>query len=207
MPEPALTGVPAPTVPAATAARTAPALPALRGAEIAGLGVAVPETVVTNAPIAARLGIDESWIVQRTGIEERRVAQPGERLFELAASAGERALAAAGIEAAELDLVLLATTSNDELMPGASPRVAAAIGAERAGAIDVNSACAGFVSALAVACGPVYATTLPCASTTANCRPYLLQRAESGSGSRFHTVCTTSAADIPWRNSASDCGP
>ncbi|HEX8753935.1 MAG TPA: beta-ketoacyl-ACP synthase 3 [Solirubrobacterales bacterium] len=129
----------------------------LRGAEIVGLGVAVPETVVTNAPIAARLGIEESWIVQRTGIHERRVAGPDERLFELAAAAGERALAAAGIEAAALDLVLVATTSNDELMPGASPRVAAAIGAARAGAIDVNAACTGFVSALALACGQIEA--------------------------------------------------
>jgi 3-oxoacyl-[acyl-carrier-protein] synthase III len=123
----------------------------LRGAEIASLGVAVPETVVPNAPIAARLGIEESWIVQRTGISERRVAQPGERLFELAALAGERALGAAGAGAAELDMVLVATVSNDELMPGASPRVAAAIGAERAAAIDVNAACNGFVSALSIA--------------------------------------------------------
>jgi 3-oxoacyl-[acyl-carrier-protein] synthase-3 len=125
------------------------------GAEIAGLGVAVPETIVTNAPIAARLGIDEAWIVQRTGIEERRVAQDGERLFEFAAAAGERALAAAGIAPGELDLVLVATTSNDELMPGASPRVAAAIGAERAAAIDINAACTGFIAAISVACGQI----------------------------------------------------
>jgi 3-oxoacyl-[acyl-carrier-protein] synthase-3 len=146
MPEPAAF---APAAPAG--AQSAPR----RGAEIAGLGVAVPETVVANAPIAARLGIEESWIVQRTGIHERRVAQPGERLFELAARAGERALGSAGIAAAELDLLVLATTSNDELMPGASPRVAAAIDADRAGAIDVNAACTGFVSALALACGQI----------------------------------------------------
>jgi 3-oxoacyl-[acyl-carrier-protein] synthase III len=127
------------------------------GAEIIGLGVAVPEQIVTNAPIAERLGIEESWIVQRTGIRERRVAAQGERLYELAAAAGERALAAAGLAAADLDLVLVATTSNDELMPGASPRVAAAIGAEKAGAIDVNAACTGFVSALALACGQIEA--------------------------------------------------
>jgi 3-oxoacyl-[acyl-carrier-protein] synthase III len=141
MPEPA-------TIPAA-----APSGRRLRGAEIASLGVAVPETVVPNAPIAERLGIDESWIVQRTGIRERRVAQPGERLFEFAALAGERALGAAGASAADLDLVLVATASHDELMPGASPRVAAAIGAKRAGAFDLNAACNGFVSALSVACG------------------------------------------------------
>ncbi|MGE0066765.1 MAG: beta-ketoacyl-ACP synthase 3 [Solirubrobacterales bacterium] len=134
---------------------TAPSLPPRTGAEIAGLGVAVPETVVTNAPIAERLGIDESWIVRRTGISERRVADPAERLFELAAAAGTRALAAAGVAPADVDLVLVATTSNDELMPGASPRVAAAIGAVNAGAIDLNAACTGFVSGLALGCGQI----------------------------------------------------
>jgi 3-oxoacyl-[acyl-carrier-protein] synthase-3 len=144
-------------VPEATAAPVgaAPSPPPRTGAEIAGLGVAVPETVVTNAPIAARLGIEESWIVRRTGIAERRVAPPSERLFELAAVAGARALAAAAADPAEVDLVLVATTSNDELMPGASPRVAAVIGAENAGAIDLNAACAGFVSGLALGCGQI----------------------------------------------------
>ncbi len=134
---------------------TAPSPPPRTGAEIAGLGVAVPETVVTNAPIAARLGIEESWIVRRTGISERRVADPAEPLFELAAAAGARALAAAGTDPAAVDLVLVATTSNDELMPGASPRVANAIGAVNAGAIDLNAACTGFVSGLALACGQI----------------------------------------------------
>jgi 3-oxoacyl-[acyl-carrier-protein] synthase-3 len=139
-----------------TATPVAPvASPRRAGAEIAGLGIALPEHVEPNAPIAARLGIDVEWIVKRTGIEERRIAAPGERLFELAAAAAERALAAAGISPGQIDLVIVATTSNDELMPGASPRVAAAIDAARAGAIDVNAACTGFVSALAVACGQI----------------------------------------------------
>jgi 3-oxoacyl-[acyl-carrier-protein] synthase-3 len=139
-----------------TAIAPAPAEAARRtGAEVAGLGIAVPETVVGNAEIAERLGIDESWIVQRTGIHERRVARPDERLHEFGASAAARALGAAGLAAAELDLVLLATTSNDELMPAASPRVAAAIGAHNAGAIDVGAACTGFVSALALGCGQI----------------------------------------------------
>ncbi len=128
-----------------------------RGAEIAGLGMAVPETVVGNAEIAARLGIEEGWIVQRTGIRERRVAAPGEGVHELAALAAGRALDSAALAAADLDLVLLATTSNDRLMPGAAPPLAAALGAGRAGAIDVNAACTGFVSALALACGQIEA--------------------------------------------------
>jgi 3-oxoacyl-[acyl-carrier-protein] synthase III len=139
----------------ATASATTAAPAARAGAEIAGLGIAVPENVVANAAIAAHLGIDESWIVQRTGIDERRIAADGERVSDLATAAGERALAAAGVAAAELDLILVATTSNDDLMPGASPRVAAALGAERAGAIDLNAACTGFVSALALACGQI----------------------------------------------------
>ncbi|HUB98655.1 MAG TPA: beta-ketoacyl-ACP synthase 3 [Solirubrobacterales bacterium] len=143
-------------IPATTPEEQQPQQRLRLGAEIAGLGVAVPETVVANAPIAARLGIEESWIVQRTGIDERRFAGPGERLFELAASAGERALAAAGIGAADVDLVLVATTSNDELMPGASPRVAAELGAPAGtAAIDLNSACTGFIAGMALACGQI----------------------------------------------------
>ncbi len=134
---------------------TAPTDPQLRlGTEIAGLGVAVPEQVVANAPIAERFGIDEDWIVTRTGIRERRIAAPEQRLSELAALAAERALAAAGVGVADLDLLLVATTSNDDLMPGASPRVAAELGANVA-AIDLNSACAGFIAGLSLACGQI----------------------------------------------------
>jgi 3-oxoacyl-[acyl-carrier-protein] synthase-3 len=142
--------------PAAAPAITPSAQRLRLGAEIAGLGVAVPEAVVANAPIAERFGIDESWIVQRTGIDERRFAQPGEHLFQFAAAAGERALDAAGATAAAVDLLLVATTSNDELMPGASPRVAAELGAPAGiAAIDLNSACAGFIAGLALACGQI----------------------------------------------------
>ncbi|HEY1853510.1 MAG TPA: beta-ketoacyl-ACP synthase 3 [Solirubrobacterales bacterium] len=125
------------------------------GTEIAGLGIALPDHVEPNGPIAARLGINVEWIAKRTGIEERRIASPDEKLFELGAAAAERALSAAEINAGEIDLLVVATTSNDELMPGASPRVAAAIGATRAGAIDLNAACTGFVSALSVACAQI----------------------------------------------------
>jgi 3-oxoacyl-[acyl-carrier-protein] synthase-3 len=156
MPELAAPGLAPGFAPAAGTIPVAPLAPPRRaGAEIAGLGIALPERVVGNAEVAARLGIDEGWIVKRTGIEERRIAAPGERLFELGAAAAERALAAAGVGVAQIDLVIVATTSNDDLMPGASPRVAAAIGASRAGAIDLNAACTGFVSALSVACGQI----------------------------------------------------
>jgi 3-oxoacyl-[acyl-carrier-protein] synthase III len=140
--------------PLATRAIAAP--PLVRcGAEMIGVGTALPATVVPNSVIAERLGIDAEWIVKRTGIEERRAAQPGERLFEFAAAAGADALAECGLDAAEVDLIVLATTSNEELMPAAAPRVAALLGATKAACYDVNSACTGFLSAVSVACGQI----------------------------------------------------
>ena len=125
----------------------------LTGAEIIGLGAALPETVVTNEPIASRFGVDENWIVQRTGIHSRHYAAPGDRLYELAAAAGQAALDDAGIPATDLDLILVATTSNDEVMPATASRVGAALGAGTAGAFDINAACTGFVAGLDVAAG------------------------------------------------------
>ncbi|HXF32051.1 MAG TPA: beta-ketoacyl-ACP synthase 3 [Solirubrobacterales bacterium] len=125
------------------------------GAEMVGIGTALPATIVPNAVIAERLGIDAEWIVKRTGIEERRSARPGERLFEFAAVAGAGALAEAEVEPSEVDLIVLATTSNEELMPAAAPRVANLLGATEAACYDVNSACTGFLSAVSVACGQI----------------------------------------------------
>jgi 3-oxoacyl-[acyl-carrier-protein] synthase III len=125
------------------------------GAEMIGVGTALPSTVVPNSVLSDRLGIDAEWIVKRTGIEERRSALPGERLFEFAAAAGAEALAEAGMAAADVDLIVLATTSNEELMPAAAPRVAAVLGATDAACYDVNSACTGFLSAVSVACGQI----------------------------------------------------
>ncbi|HTR76351.1 MAG TPA: beta-ketoacyl-ACP synthase 3 [Solirubrobacterales bacterium] len=151
--EPLATSTPDPI---ATSRPAFPAPPLVRcGAEMAGVGTALPATVVPNATIAERLGIDAEWILKRTGIEERRSAQPGERLFEFAAAAGAEALAEAGVAAAEVDLIVLATTSNEELMPAAAPRVAALLGATEAACYDVSAACTGFLSAVSVACGQI----------------------------------------------------
>lgn len=140
--------------PLAAAAFAAPPL-VRSGASMIGVGTALPATVVPNAAIAERLGIDAEWIVKRTGIEERRSAQPGERLFEFAAAAGAEALAEAGVDPSEVDLIVLATTSNEELMPAAAPRVAAALGATNAACYDLGAACTGFLSAVSVACGQI----------------------------------------------------
>ena len=129
----------------------------VRTSVISGLGVAVPPTVVPNAAIAERIGVDERWIVQRTGIHSRRYLGPDERLSDLAADAGLAALGDADLEPGKLDLVLVATTSSDELMPQAVPLVASAIGAENVGAMDISAACTGFVSALALATASIEA--------------------------------------------------
>jgi 3-oxoacyl-[acyl-carrier-protein] synthase-3 len=118
------------------------------GAAIGSVGIAVPERAVSNRVIAERLGVSDEWIETRTGIRSRRIAGPGERLYRLAARAASRALRAARLDPGELDLVLVATMSHDQLTPSASALVAAEIGAEGAGALDINAACSGFVAAL-----------------------------------------------------------
>jgi 3-oxoacyl-[acyl-carrier-protein] synthase III len=127
----------------------------LRGAAILSVGASLPETVVTNDEVAARIGKTDDWIYTRTGIRERRVAQPGERLTEHAARAARAALERAGVAPAELDLVIVATLTPDEPMPAAAASLAHAIGARRAGAFDVSAACTGFLSALALAAAQV----------------------------------------------------
>ena len=117
--------------------------------------MAVPDRRVSNAEIAPRMGVDEEWIVKRTGTSLRPWAVEGERLTEFAARAGEAALARAGIEARDLDLVLVATSTADEITPNAAPLVAGMIGAERAGAMDVGAACTGWLGGLGIACGQI----------------------------------------------------
>ncbi len=125
------------------------------GAVVAAVGMSVPERAVASAEVAALLGVEEEWIVSRTGVRERRIAAEGESLAAHAAAAGRQALERAGVEAGELDLVIVATMAADDLTPNAAPLVAAALGAERAGAFDVGAACSGFLTALALACGQV----------------------------------------------------
>jgi 3-oxoacyl-[acyl-carrier-protein] synthase-3 len=131
--------------------------PAPIGVALRGVGHAVPDTIVTNAAIARRLGVDEEWIASRTGTHERRWLAPGERLSTLAAQAGAAALAAAGIEPAEIDMVLVGTTSSDEMSPHTAALVAGDLGAVGAAAIDLSAACTGFLSGLALATAAIEA--------------------------------------------------
>jgi 3-oxoacyl-[acyl-carrier-protein] synthase III len=125
------------------------------GASIAGVGMSLPDRIVSNEEVAERLGVDADWIAKRTGTRERPWAMPGERLSDLAADAGRLALERAGLEPSEVDLVLVATSTADEITPNAAPLVAGLIGADRAGAFDVGAACTGWLSALAMACGQI----------------------------------------------------
>jgi 3-oxoacyl-[acyl-carrier-protein] synthase-3 len=134
-----------------------PQAPPLRTAGIAGIAMATPARVLANRAIASRLRLDDGWIESRTGIDERRYAEPDDTLVELAATAGARALEAAGAEPAAVDLVLVATTTPDDVMPNAAPLVAHALGIPEPAAMDVGAACTGFLAALALGAGQVEA--------------------------------------------------
>jgi 3-oxoacyl-[acyl-carrier-protein] synthase III len=125
------------------------------GATITAVGMAVPERRVSNTEIASRLGVEESWIARRTGTHTRPWADPGDRLSDLAARAGREALARAGTRPDELDLVVVATSTADEMSPNAAPLVAGLLGAEGVAALDVGAACTGWLAGLAIACGQI----------------------------------------------------
>jgi 3-oxoacyl-[acyl-carrier-protein] synthase-3 len=146
---------PVATVAGWTMAAVPAAPPAARTAGIAAIAMATPSGVVANAEIAARHGLADGWIESRTGIAERRYAAAGERLRDLATAAGRDALRQSGIAAAEIDLVVVATTTADDLLPNAAPLVASDLGIPAAGAFDVGAACTGFVTALVAAAGQV----------------------------------------------------
>jgi 3-oxoacyl-[acyl-carrier-protein] synthase-3 len=128
-----------------------------RGAYFCSVAATLPETVVPNAEIAERLGVDETWIYTRTGITERRVLLAGESVSDLACAVGRRAVAEAEIEPDDIDLVLVATATADDIAPGCGPRVAAHVGATRAAGVDLNSSCTGFLAALSVAASSIEA--------------------------------------------------
>ena len=112
------------------------------------MGSSLPHGIVESAEIEARLGLSPDWISRRTGIRARHVAGPDERLETHATAAAAAALEQAGVDAADVDLVLVATSTPDEIMPNAAPLVATALGAHRAGAFDIGAACSGFIAAL-----------------------------------------------------------
>jgi 3-oxoacyl-[acyl-carrier-protein] synthase III len=122
--------------------------PAIR---LVGTGHELPDQVLDNAALAAGIGHDDAWIVQRTGIRERRVAPSGVGTARLAEGAARRALAAAGFAAAAVDVIIVATSTPDHLTPPTACEVQAALGAEGAAAFDIEAGFAGWLYALIVA--------------------------------------------------------
>ncbi len=122
-----------------------------RRAQFRGVGAYLPERIVTNDELAARMDTSDAWIRERTGIRERRIAAPGETTSDLALQASRRALAAAGKDAGELDLIVLATATPDRTFPATATAVQAGLGMTEGVAFDVQAVCSGFIYALAVA--------------------------------------------------------
>src|SRR5690606_32412996 len=118
---------------------------------IAGTGSYLPEKVLTNADLAEFVDTSDEWIASRTGIRERHVAAEGETTGDLAFHAATRAMEAAGVDASELDLIVLGTTTPDIIFPSTACLLQHRLGANGCPAFDVNAACSGFVYALAVA--------------------------------------------------------
>ncbi|MBE9229979.1 beta-ketoacyl-ACP synthase 3 [Phormidium sp. LEGE 05292] len=118
-----------------------------KGVVITGSGAATPAVSLTNQDLSQIVDTSDEWITTRTGIRERRLAVPGQSLCELASIAGEKAIAMAGIAPEDIDLIILATSTADDLF-GTASQIQAKIGANKAVAFDLTAACSGFVFAL-----------------------------------------------------------
>ncbi|MCW2620764.1 MAG: 3-oxoacyl-ACP synthase [Frankiales bacterium] len=130
---------------------------ALRHAAITGLGAHRPERRDDNHGVSERIGSSDEWIRERSGIVTRGVAAKDESVVEMAIGAGGKALAAAGVDPSAVSLVLLATCTMPGPLPPGAPAVAHGLGATRAGASDINAACAGFTYGLSLAADAVRA--------------------------------------------------
>jgi len=118
---------------------------------IVGTGSCLPGKVVTNQELAQRVDTSDEWIRTRTGIRQRHIAEPGQTASDLAMHASRAALEAAGIAAAELDLIIVATSTPDFIFPSTACLLQAKLGAARCPAFDVQAVCSGFVYALDIA--------------------------------------------------------
>ena len=118
---------------------------------VEGIGAYLPERVLTNRELESMVDTSGDWIVQRTGIRQRHIAAEGETTSMLATRAAERAMAAAGVSAQDIDLIVLATATPDYTFPSVATQVQAALGITQGAAFDVQAVCSGFVYAIAIA--------------------------------------------------------
>lgn len=126
-----------------------------RTATVLSVATELPAGRLTSAELAERFGVTEEWIYSRTGVRERPQARADERLSDFAARAGRKALTAAGVDASQLDLVIVATITQDEVTPNTAPLVAHALSAVNAGAFDVGAACTGFLTGISLAAAQI----------------------------------------------------
>jgi 3-oxoacyl-[acyl-carrier-protein] synthase III len=120
---------------------------------ITGVGSYVPDRILTNDDLSKLVDTSDEWIMERTGIKERRVADPGQAASDLALPASRRALEAAGLDPADLELVVVATVTPDMFFPSTGSLLASALGADDAAAYDLSAGCTGFMYAIAQAYG------------------------------------------------------
>jgi 3-oxoacyl-[acyl-carrier-protein] synthase-3 len=120
---------------------------------VLGCGSYLPATVLTNEELARKVDTSDEWIVQRTGIRERRIAAPGEFTSHMAVHAARSALAHAHLDAQSIDLIVLATSTPDNTFPATAVSVQAELGITRGAAFDLQAVCSGFIYALATADG------------------------------------------------------
>ncbi len=120
------------------------------GARLIGVGAAVPSAVVTNADLQRLVDTSDEWITTRTGIKERRIVRGNETATGLAIGAAKEAIAYAGIDPGAIDLIIVATSTPDNLYPSTACMVQVAVGATRAAAFDLEAACTGIIYAMAI---------------------------------------------------------
>ncbi len=140
----------------------------MSNAFVTGWGTAVPDGVLTNADLEARLDTTDAWILERTGIRERRIAGPGDTSASLGATAAASAIKQAGLTPSDIDLLVVATSTPEQLMPHTGAFLGERLGL-RCGSFDLNSACSGFV----------YATVVAAAMLQTGCRHVLVVGTET----------------------------
>lgn len=120
-------------------------------ARITGTGSFAPKKIITNVDLEKLVDTSDNWIIERTGIKERRIAEKGQTTSDLAYEAGKKALKAAGIGAQDLDLILVATMTPDTILPSMGCVLQEKLGAKKAAAFDIAAACSGFIYGMSVA--------------------------------------------------------